>query len=216
MLETAFLCHARRDGAYPLRGAPCRGSAVRGRLGMPLSLLPWLWLLCLCLLWDICPARALADGAPVSAVEATYLYKLAAFVTWPPNTLPAHDFVICIAGDDPFGPALDRAVAGQSVQQRPVTVKRYGTIAANPGCQILFAAGGEQSVADELAAVSGAPVLTVTDGQTEDSPAGIVNFVLQGGFVRFELDPAAAAANNLGLSSKLLGIAMGLRHGTTP
>lgn len=153
---------------------------------------------------------------PEYAVEATYLYKLAAFVTWPQYTLPPDRFVICVVGNAPFGAMLNRAVAGQSAQQRPIMVRHYRTIAANPGCQILFAAGGEQSVADELAAVNGAPVLTVTDGQGWHSPAGIVNFVLRAGHVRFELDPAAAAANDLKLSSKLVGIALGLREEAAP
>jgi len=49
-----------------------------------------------------------------NAVKASYLYKFAPFVQWPPAALGASaaPFTICVAGSDPFGPALDEAVRG--------------------------------------------------------------------------------------------------------
>ena len=46
-------------------------------------------------------------------VKAAYLYKFAPFVDWPANAFPspASPLVLCVAGEDPFGPMLDRAVA---------------------------------------------------------------------------------------------------------
>jgi hypothetical protein len=173
--------------------------------------------LAFCLLGSFCPAAAHADDTLESAVKATYLYKLAAFVAWPPGALPANSIVICVVGNDPFGGVLDQAVAGQTVQQRAIVVRRYGTIAGNPGCQLMYVAGSDtQPVASVLAAVRGAPVLTVTDGQSDASTAGTINFVLQDGYVRFEIDPRMAAQSGLNISSKLLSLAVRLRDEGTP
>ncbi len=179
------------------------------RLAPPRSLASLV--LCLCLLALPGPAQAAADTLEY-AVKATYLYKLAAFVAWPPGALPADSFVICVVGDDPFGAVLDQAVAGQTVQQRPITVRRYAAITADPGCQMMYVAGSDsQTVAGALAAIRGAPVLTVTDAQNEAGPAGMINFVLQDGFVRFEIDPGMAMRSGLNISSKLLSLAVRLR-----
>lgn len=170
----------------------------------------------ICLLALLYPLCAQADGTLEFAVKATYLYKLAAFATWPPGALPANAFTICVVGEDPFGALLDQAVAGQSVQQRAIVVRRYGVITGNPGCQIMYVAGSAaQSVDAVLEILRGAPVLTVTDGQSETDPAGIINFVLEDGYVRFEIDPQLTAQSGLTISSKLLSLAVRLRGGNT-
>jgi len=171
----------------------------------------------LCLLATLWPRAGHADDALEYAVKATYLYKLAAFVAWPPSALPANAFVICVVGNDPFGGLLDQAIAGQLVQRRPAIVRRFGRISSNPGCQLMFAAGSHaQPVAAVLAAVRGAPVLTVTDGQSAQAQAGMINFLLQDGYVRFEIDPRSAARSGLNISSKLLSLAVRLRDETAP
>ncbi len=169
---------------------------------------------CLCLFAMFWPIQAWADsGALEEAVKATYLYKLAQFVNWPPGSLASGPFTLCVVGQGPFGPLLDHAVAGQTVQQHPIIVRRYASVAANSGCQLMYIAGpNSQLVASVLAKTRGSPVLTVTDGQ-DNSSAGIVNFVLQNGYVRFEIDPRAAAENGLSISSKLLAVAVRLRGG---
>jgi hypothetical protein len=173
--------------------------------------------LAVCLIAALWPAAGHADDTLESAVKATYLYKLAAFVAWPPGALPADSLVLCVVGNDPFGTVLDQAVAGQTIQQRPIVVRRYGTITANPGCQLMYVAGSDaQPVANVLAAVRGEPVLTVTDGQSDANTAGTINFVLQDGYVRFEIDPRMATQSGLNISSKLLSLAVRLRDQTSP
>ncbi len=58
-------------------------------------------------------------------------------------------FVIGILGQDPFGSALDDAVRGETVNGRPLVVKRFASAADLRPCQILFidrsAVGGGQS-----------------------------------------------------------------------
>ena len=149
-----------------------------------------------------------ADVALENAVKATYLYKLPQFVTWPAGSLPPDRFVLCVIGRGRFGGVLDQAVEGQKVQRRPILVRRYLAIGANPGCQLMYIAGSqEQSVANVLAITQGAPVLTVTDGQSATT-MGMINFVVIGGRVRFEIDQAAAAASGLAISSKLMSLAV--------
>ena len=161
------------------------------------------------------PARPNTDSLE-SAVKAAYLCKFPDFVSWPPDALGADGFVLCVVGQGPFGNLIERAAQGQSVQQHAIVVRRYPSIAGNPGCNLLFAAGsGAQSVSEILAVLRGSPVLTVTDGQTEEA-LGIINFVMVDGRVRFEINRSALAQTGLAISSKLLSLAVRVRDTVPP
>ena len=144
-------------------------------------------------------------------VKATYLYKFAPFVDWGPAAFesPASPLSLCVAGDDPFGAILDQAVAGQRFGSRPIVVRRVDVIARGSRCQILYLAGSKaQPVSEGLKVVRGEPMLTVTDQARRGLAKGVIHFVVTGNRVRFEIDSAAAAANGLSISSKLLSLAL--------
>jgi hypothetical protein len=158
-------------------------------------------------------ARAGTDNLEL-AVKATYLYKLAPFVSWPATawTAPNAPLVICVQGSDPFGPLLDRATAGQAVGGHPVRVRRLARVDADSGCQIAYVAGGPaQSQAQALQAVDGSPVLTVTD-EGRGGPKGIVHLLLDRGKVRFSIDAARAQECGVAISSKLLALAVAVKR----
>ena len=167
-----------------------------------------------------CPVVAEAQESLETAVKAAYLYKFAPFVEWP--AAAAHPagapFTVCVVGADPFGPVLDRAVAGQKVGDRPIAVRRLAAAAHDSPCDIAFLGGSRaQSVRDELGVLHGAPVLTVTDG---GAAPGVVDFALTEGRVRFRVDDQTAAEDGLTVSSKLLSLAVSVRprktSGSTP
>lgn len=145
------------------------------------------------------------------AVKATYLYKLAPFVNWPPGTFTSPDapFDICVLGSDPFHDFLEKSVAGRRLGTHPFKVLRLDSVGPDDDCQIVFIhdARAEQ-VRAALQALDGKPVLTVTDSEDAGSRGCIVQFVIRRGHVQFEIDNAAAVRNHLAISSKLLGLAV--------
>jgi hypothetical protein len=157
------------------------------------------------------PATTWAQSGGLEyAVKANYLYKFGPFVEWPASVFAnaSSPFNVCILGDDPFGAALDDAVRGQTVAGHPVAVRRLRLASNNPDCHVLYLGRSKpQKTLEVLRLLRGAPVLTVTDEQQGVS-GGIVHFVLRDGRVRFEIDAVAAQANGLGLSSKLLALAI--------
>lgn len=151
---------------------------------------------------------ATPDASVEYAVKAAYLYKFGEFVEWPAasfenETSPA---TLCIVGADPFGPTLDKAVAGQRIANRAIAVKRLKEAEAHSGCQVMYVGGKDPgALSKAIDTVRGENILTITDGAA--APRGIINFVLANNRVRFEIDDGAAAANGLVISSKLLALA---------
>ena len=153
--------------------------------------------------------RVASAASPEYAVKASYLYKLALFIDWPPTEFASPDapFRVCVAGEDPFGDFLKDAVAGRSLGTHPFQVQLVA-LAPATDCQILFLGRLSRKRASQaLAAVAGKPVLTVVDSATPYS-GGIVQFVVDRGRVRFQIDTVAAARNHIPISSKLLNLAL--------
>lgn len=154
---------------------------------------------------------ALSRGQLETAVKASYLTKFGPFVQWPARAgISSGPMRLCLIGRDPFGALLDEAVRGQQVRGRPLAVVRIEAVTREDAadCPILFI--GEptgQPVSETLHAVNGRPVLTVTDPASGVS-GGIIQFRLRKGRVQFEVDEALARENGLGISSKLLALAV--------
>jgi hypothetical protein len=166
-------------------------------------------------LWLMQASPSAAAGTSLeSAVKAAYLLKFAPFIEWPPRAFPgpASPFSICVLGPDPFGAALDQAVAGQRVGDHPVIIRRLSGPVGPMDCQVLYAGRApERKLQDALDGMRGQPVLTVTE-QGQRGPGGVIRFVLQNGRVRFAIDEMAAQASGLTISSKLLSLASTVRR----
>lgn len=178
-------------------GRPRRGLAVLAALVLAI--------------WGASAGEGLAQPAALEyAVKANFLYKFGPFVEWPSQAFasPSSPFNVCVAGEDPFGSALDDAVRGQTVEGHPVVVRRLKTVSASPPCHVLYVGRSpDQKPADIMRLVRGTPVLTVTDEQL-GTFGGIVHFVLRQGRVRFGVDAGTAQADGLAISSKLLQLAV--------
>lgn len=153
-------------------------------------------------------SMAHAQGPSEGAVKATFLVKFGAYVGWPPSSGPV---IVCMVGRDVLGSALDAAAAGERIAGRPIQTRRMETVARGSGCDIAFLAGSaRQSVPAALAALEGAPVLTVTDSRWSNA-RGMIHFQVAQSRVRFHIDDRAAGKSGLDMSSKLLGLALSVR-----
>lgn len=143
-------------------------------------------------------------------VKAAFLFNFAKFVEWPADAFakPQDPVAICILGKDPFGTSLDSVVRGETVSGRPLVVRRMRQALEARGCQVVFLPRSERGRQDEvLSAVEGASILTVGEDDGFLTDGGIIRFVLEENRVRFEINLAAAEANGVKLSSRLLRLA---------
>jgi hypothetical protein len=149
-------------------------------------------------------------------VKAAYLYKFTPFVEWPASAFagPSSPFNVCVLGEDPFGPALDHAVDGHLVGEHPVKVRRLQSVESAGECHILYLGGSRAPVAAAaISKVRGDPILTVTE-QNLGVSGGVIQFLVRDGHVRFTIDTAAALANRVVISAKLLSLAASVRNGS--
>lgn len=148
-------------------------------------------------------------------VKAAYLYNFGKFVRWPATAAPGENgsFAICVLGPDPFGSVLDSTLAGEALDGKPVIVRRIAKPQDAPACRILFIDTSEQNHLGEiLAALDQSAVLTVSDMPDFSRRGGMIQFVLEGERVRFEVNLSSAEMARLTLSSELLKVATAVRR----
>ncbi len=163
---------------------------------------------CLAALWSAhaVPAPPLTEYQ----VKAAYLFNFGQFVEWPAAAYPSPTapFVIGIVGEDPFGNVIDDIVRGESLEGRPLVVKRFKTADEIAGCNILFIGRSEAPrIERTLQALRGRHVLTVTDFTGAGSDAAIIALKTENNRIRMRINVEEARANNLVISSKLLRLA---------
>lgn len=143
-------------------------------------------------------------------VKATYLYNFGRFIQWPATS--GNSFAICVLGQDPFGPVLDSTLAGESLAGKPVVVRRVAKAQDATNCQILFINAGEEGHLREIFMVLDRDsILTVSDMPNFSRRGGMIQFVLDGERIRFEVNLASAENAKLMLSSELLKVATTVR-----
>ena len=143
-------------------------------------------------------------------VKAAFLCNFAKFVEWPAGAFPTGNspVSICILGDNPFGDSLDKAVAGQLVNGRPLVVRNVASLKEAGNCHMVFVCPSVQSHFTQIiGSLQGKSVLMVADTDTFAEEGGMIQFYLENSRVRFEVNVNACARSHLKISSKLLALA---------
>jgi hypothetical protein len=156
------------------------------------------------------PGRCAEIAATEYELKAAFIFNFTQFVDWPTNAFEstADPIVIGIAGPDPFGPALEKIVEGESVRGRKLKVERYPKASDIKSCHILFVAKALAGVwPDILRALRDKPILTVSDMDRFTARGGMIQLVTERNLVRMRINVEAARKAEISISSKLLRLA---------
>jgi len=153
----------------------------------------------------LCRTPAVAQDVTEPALKAAFIYNFARFTTWPADAPPGDSFIICVLNDAAVAQALQRAVAGRSLAERPVVVTTVATAASKRTCRVLYVAGMPVTqVADVVAELREAPVLTISNIDGFASAGGMTQFFFEHGQLRFRIHLESAKRAGLQISSRLL------------
>ena len=178
------------------------------------TLLPWLRAASLVALLAFggpvnCLAQADADGTEYR-VKAAFLYKFGEYVEWPGSAFagPDTELAIGVLGADRVADELARVVAGRTVGDRHVSVRKLRLGDPMTGLHVLFVGHLESGRLPELLAASrGHTVLTITESDQAFAHGSMINFVVVDDKVRFDIALQPAEQSNLKISARLLSVA---------
>ena len=158
----------------------------------------------------VCSAVPRADQRTATAeddIKAAFLYNFTKFIEWP-GPAPSEPFRICTVAEPAFASALDRTIAGESVNGRPIQRITPPTPDTARTCAILFLGRMENDRAERwIAAVRSLPVLVVGESRAVWDRGAQINLVVEDNRVKFDVNADTAAQAGLTISSKLLRVA---------
>ena len=97
---------------------------------------------------------------------------------------------------------------GEKIGERPLVVQRFRRVEDIAECHILFVGHSEAGQFDKiLARLRDRSVLTVGEDEGFERAGGMVRFTIENNKVRLRINPEAAKAGELTISSKLLRLA---------
>jgi len=143
-------------------------------------------------------------------VKAAFIYSFGRYVEWPQDAFEGKSgpFVLGVCGEDPFGQAMDRIAQAKTIQGRKITIQRMVAIEDLQNSHILFISH-TLPLTEQIAIIDrmrGKPTLLVGETPGFAEHGGGVNFFLEGGTVRFEINVDAIRQKKLVLDAKLLNL----------
>jgi len=151
-------------------------------------------------------------------IKAAYLYKFCDYVEWPQETFSTDGdaIIIGILGADDLAADLETIVAGRQIRGRPVRVKNLKIGESMIGLHVLFIDERyDGQLKDIIMSAQNLPILTVTELEEDIDNEGVINFVVIGNRVRFDVALATAKRSKLKISSRLLTVARKVRDDTS-
>lgn len=168
--------------------------------------------------WLAATAAALAVMLPAQGaragddneVKADMLCNMAKFVQWPDAVMAQNkgQLVVTILGEDDLAGTIANVLSQRTVNGKPVYVRFARRVQDIHGSQIVYIATSEMPHAEAIiAALKGAPVLTLSDVEGFAAKGGIMDFSGATPHIRFEVSLVRAEQSGLRISSRLLAIA---------
>ena len=157
-----------------------------------------------------CATAAIGQDVTEASLKAAFIHNFVKFTEWPRDVLPpAAPLVACVLGDPAFGDVLSHYVKGHPVDGHDIVVSRVTLDAAIPrSCHLLFVSGiTARQAAHVVAALNGAPVLTLSDVDQFARVGGMAQLYVEDGRIRFRVNLESTKRSRLQFSSRLLALA---------
>ena len=169
----------------------------------------------------VTPCTVVADDAVSREyqIKAAFLYNFAKFVVWPDRTFASDSapLVIGVYGSNPFGDQIRAIAKDHKINGREIQFKSVNNATEAAGVHILFIDATEDSqVAEILAELKTAPVLTIGETDKFVAAGGIIHFVPADNKMRFEINASTAEEHGLKISAQLLKLARAVHQEPRP
>jgi hypothetical protein len=144
-------------------------------------------------------------------IKAAFIFNFAKFVEWPAAAFSkaSSPIVVGVLGENPFHDALEKTIRNKTVDEHPVVIREFRAATDATNCHILFISSSEKGRLPQiLKQLNGRSVLTVGEMAGFTETGGMINFVLEGTKIRFQINNDAANGAGLKISSKLLNLSV--------
>jgi hypothetical protein len=155
------------------------------------------------------PVRAQSEDT----LKSQFILNFARFTTWPSTAFasPSSPLVVGFVGTPELAEVFEKLSTGKNINGRELKTKRFDSAGAlDDSCHVVVAAPGALGRA-VAAKIKGKHVLLVGQDSGFLEAGGIINLIVDGGKISFEINLAPARAASLELDPKLKTLAKSVK-----
>ena len=142
------------------------------------------------------------------SLQSVFIYSFTRYVIWP-EPYNEGDFEILVMGEAPIVEELKKMAAAKKVGERPIKITKINSPAEIKKCNILFVPSSQSALFDDvITKVNTQPILIITEEPGMGMKGSDINFIVKDGKLRFELNQAAVAKQNLKVANELSRLAI--------
>lgn len=150
-----------------------------------------------------------AGGVEKPQLKSAFIYQFTNFIDWPKHgTQSQRPFVISIVGDPALEGALRELATQKTVRERKIQVNAVSTVEeAEKSDIVVIASRDTQEFRTFINHLRGKSILTITerDGSAKDS--SMINFFMEDGRLRFEINRSRCEGAGFQVNARLLNLA---------
>lgn len=145
---------------------------------------------------------------PMSEIHAQMIYNFIKYIQWPGDGEPG-EFVVGILGEDDVFSTLKSYYDGKPKGAKKYSIRKLSGVEEVSNCSVVYIGKGKSGQFENIKnAVTGKPVLTITDSFNLGKKGSCINFKVLDGKLKFELNQASVTASTLKVASQLSSMAI--------
>jgi YfiR/HmsC-like len=153
------------------------------------------------------PAQAQQEK-PMHEIHAAMLFNFVKYIQWP-NEGEGGDFVLGVMGDEEVFNTLKTWYDGKPKGTKKYVVKKLSSAEEASACAVVYLGKSKSREFENIKnAITGKPVLTITDSANLGQKGSHINFKVVDGKLKFEMNQASLSGSNLKVSSQLASMAI--------
>ena len=140
-------------------------------------------------------------------VETAFIYQFTNYITWPPDSTK-DAFVISVVGDSKLTRSLEKLAQVKTVKGQKMLIHQITDSSQLKRSDIVVIGSSNEKILDEITKkTKGTHALIISFSHGFATKGSMINFYLDDGRIRFEINRAALEAEKLQASSQLLKLA---------
>lgn len=144
----------------------------------------------------------------IPKAQSLFIYNFTRLIEWPAS-YKTGDFIVGVYGGGAVVDAIKATLSGKKVGAQNVQISQYGAIGDIGKCHILFVPFSKGKEIEAIVTKLGnQSTLVITERNGMLDLGSMINFIVEGNALKFELNTSAAASKGLSVSTGLTKMAV--------
>lgn len=149
-----------------------------------------------------------AQEKPMHEIHAQMIFNFLKYIQWPNDAEPG-EFVVGVMGEDDVFNTLKNYYDGKPKGAKKYSIRKLSSAEEAANCAVVYLGKNKSGQFENIkTAISGKPVLTITDSFNLGKKGSCINFKVVDEKLKFELNQASVSSSSLKVSSQLSSMAI--------